>query len=127
MFIRSIKNIFRFSATKSLFIIFLIIINTLLEVLSIGTIIPLISLFLKSEIYQVNFILNFTLTFNKVLLLFIIFIIFKNLTLIYYSYCINNLVAQYKSYLSISIFKGRIHRVIKGHGQLKIELQKTTL
>ena len=29
--------------------------------------------------------------------------------------------------LSISIFKGRIHRVIKGHGQLKIELQKTTL
>tara|TARA_B100001989_G_scaffold253011_2_gene237484 strand:+ start:1342 stop:2994 length:1653 start_codon:yes stop_codon:yes gene_type:complete len=105
MFIRSIKNIFRFSATKSLFIIFLIIINTLLEVLSIGTIIPLISLFLKSEIYQVNFILNFTLTFNKVLLLFIIFIIFKNLTLIYYSYCINNLVAQYKSYLSISIFK----------------------
>ena len=29
--------------------------------------------------------------------------------------------------LSISIFKGRIHRVIKGHCQLKIELQKTTL
>ena len=29
--------------------------------------------------------------------------------------------------LSISIFKGRIHRVKKGHGQLKIELQKTTL
>ena len=29
--------------------------------------------------------------------------------------------------LSISIFKGIIHRVIKGHGQLKIELQKTTL
>ena len=29
--------------------------------------------------------------------------------------------------LSISIFKGRIHRGIKGHGQLKIELQKTTL
>ena len=29
--------------------------------------------------------------------------------------------------LSISIFKGRIHRVIKGHGQLKMELQKTTL
>ena len=29
--------------------------------------------------------------------------------------------------LSISIYKGRIHRVIKGHCQLKIELQKTTL
>ena len=29
--------------------------------------------------------------------------------------------------LSISIFKGRIHRVIKGHGQLKIELHKNVL
>ena len=29
--------------------------------------------------------------------------------------------------LSISIFKGRIHRVIKGHGQLKIELHKNIL
>ena len=73
MFIRSIKNIFRFSATKSLFIIFLITINTLLEVLSIGTIIPLISLFLNSEIYEINFILNFTLTLDKVLLLFCFF------------------------------------------------------
>ena len=29
--------------------------------------------------------------------------------------------------LSISIFKGRIHRVIKGHGLLKIELHKNTI
>ena len=29
--------------------------------------------------------------------------------------------------LDISIFKGRIHRVIKGHGLLKIELHKNTI
>ena len=29
--------------------------------------------------------------------------------------------------LSISIFKGRIHRVIKGNGPLKIKLQKNSL
>ena len=34
---------------------------------------------------------------------------------------------EMKDGLNISIFEGRIHRIIKGHGPLKIELHKNTL
>ena len=99
------KQIYKFDKTGFFFVIFLNFIVMVFEIISIGSIIPLISGFMtNNDQIKIEKIINFNISFNQFLLIFLFIIIVKNLITAFQLYKINQIIYDYRTLLSSKIF-----------------------
>lgn len=104
-FINIIKQIYRFDKIGLIFIIILNFVVMLLEIISIGSIIPLIGGFMEgNDNIKIKNIINLTISFNHFLLIFLFVIIIKNIITAFQLYKINQIIYDYRTFLSSIIF-----------------------
>lgn len=99
------KQIYKFDKIGFFFVIFLNFIVMVFEIISIGSIIPLISGFMtNNDQIKIEKIINFNISFNQFLLIFLFIIIIKNLITAFQLYKINQIIYDYRTLLSSKIF-----------------------
>lgn len=103
--IRILKQIYTFNKMEFFFVVFLNFVVMVFEIISIGSIIPLISGFMSNnDQIKIEKIINFNISFNQFLLIFLMIIIVKNLIIAFQLYKINQIIYDYRTYLSSKIF-----------------------
>ena len=116
---KKIYNVFDRSLKNKIFLnLFLLIIATIIETISIGSILPLINLILTGK-ENVNLSIFFgdnfdiLLGFNQLISIFVIIFVLKNIYLIFFNWKINSFTRDIRLFLSRKLINGYLRMDLK--------------